>query len=86
MRTTNWSNERGIHSQPSAIVNPHDPTSTEIVDFYLTREIGEVDCDTRYPVRNFMSAILRILVSKHCNQQQDTKSFNSLLLAVLQNA
>jgi hypothetical protein len=82
---TNLFKERNTHLQTSAIENPHDPTSTEIVDFYLSREFGEVDSDTRYPVRNFMSAILRILIGKHCNQQQDTGSFNSQLFAALEN-
>ncbi|ADY14156.1 hypothetical protein SpiBuddy_2339 [Sphaerochaeta globosa str. Buddy] len=86
MKKTSLLNSKNIHSQTSTIENPHDPTSAEIADFYLTREFGEVDADTRYPVRNLLSAILRILVSKHCNQQQDTRSFNSLLFSVLQNA
>lgn len=79
-------NARNTHLQTSAIENPHDPTSSEIADFYIKKEFGEVDADTRYPVRNFMSAILKILVGKHCNQQQDTRSFNSQLFSVLQNA
>lgn len=86
MRTTNWPNERGIHSQPSAIVNPQNPTSTEIVDFFLSRKFGEVNSRTRYDMRPLLAIILKVLVDKHRNQQLGIDSFNSQLFAALQNA
>ncbi len=85
METHDFFNQREIHPQTSAIMNHTDPPTSEIVEMYLLREFGEADPNTRYPVKNFISTVLKILVGKCCEQPQGNGSFNSQLFAALQN-
>jgi hypothetical protein len=63
--------------------NRYNPTSIEIVEWFLREEFGEVDPNKMYPVQNFLSAIFKILVNKHRDNQVSRDSFNQQLFEAL---
>jgi hypothetical protein len=63
--------------------NRYNPTSREIVEWFLREEFGEVDQNKMYPVQNFLSAIFKILVNKHRDNQVSRDSFNQQLFEAL---
>jgi hypothetical protein len=63
--------------------NQYNPTSIEIVEWFLREEFGEADPNKSYPVQNFLSAIFKILVNKHRNKQVGKGLFNQQLFEAL---
>jgi hypothetical protein len=63
--------------------NRYNPTSIEIVEWFLREEFGEVDPNKMYPVQNFLSANFKILVNKHRDNQVSRDSFNQQLFEAL---
>ena len=67
----------------SRMSNRYNPTSIEIVEWFLREEFGEVDPNKLYTVPNFISAIFKILVNKHRDNQVSRDSFNQQLFEAL---
>jgi hypothetical protein len=67
----------------STMSNRYNPTSSEIVEWFLREEFGEVDPNKSYPVQNFLSVIFKILVNKHRDNQVSRGSFNQQLFETL---
>ena len=63
--------------------NRYNPTSIEIVEWFLREEFGEVDPNKSYPVQNFLSASFKNMVNKHRDNQVSRGSFNQQLFETL---
>jgi hypothetical protein len=66
-------------------ISTTQPTTAMIVEWYIHNKFGEIDPDKRYPARDLLTAIIKILVNKHRHQQLQDMTFNQLLFAALTN-